>query len=393
MVLRVAVICRKVNCDNELSDQLQVNSRYFSDSEHQRRVSATASNAATLTHPTGQGSFAMFNALWLQKDDAGFHASVETLADERLPALAEGDVLVAVEYSTLNYKDGLALTNKGPVVRTWPMVPGIDGAGTVVESRHAKWKPGDRVVHNGWGVGETRWGCLAERAVLGGDGLVRLPAAFTARQAMAIGTAGYTAMLCVLAIERHGAKPGDGEVLVTGATGGVGSVAVALLARLGWRVVASTGKAQEAAYLKHLGAAEVIDRAALGAAGKPLQKERWAAVIDTLGSHTLANACAQTRYGGVVAACGLAQGMDLPSSVAPFILRGVTLAGVDSVMAPLVRREEAWQRLARDLDSTLLESMTTEIGLDQAVAKAEALMQGTLCGRVVVRTGASQANG
>jgi acrylyl-CoA reductase (NADPH) len=335
----------------------------------------------------------MFNALWLQKDDSGFRAGVESLADERLPALADGDVLVAIEYSTLNYKDGLALTNKGPVVRTWPMVPGIDGAGTVIESRHTKWKPGDRVVHNGWGVGETRWGCLAERAVLGGDGLVRLPVAFTARQAMAIGTAGYTAMLCVLAIERHGAKPGDGEVLVTGATGGVGSVAVALLARLGWRVVASTGKAQEAAYLKHLGAAEVIDRAALGAAGKPLQKERWAAVVDALGSHTLANACAQTRYGGVVAACGLAQGMDLPSSVAPFILRGVTLAGVDSVMAPLARREEAWQRLVRDLDPALLESMTTEIGLDQAVAKAEALMQGTLRGRVVVRTGALQTAG
>jgi acrylyl-CoA reductase (NADPH) len=331
----------------------------------------------------------MFNALWLQKDDAGFRAGVEALPDERLPALAEGDVLVAVEYSTLNYKDGLALTNKGPVVRLWPMVPGIDGAGTVIESRHAKWQAGDRVVHNGWGVGETRWGCLAERAVLAGDGLVRLPAAFTARQAMAIGTAGYTAMLCVLAIERHGAKPDDGDVLVTGATGGVGSVAVALLARLGWRVVASTGKAEEAAYLKALGAAEVIDRAALGAAGKPLQKERWAAVVDALGSHTLANACAQTRYGGVVAACGLAQGMDFPSSVAPFILRGVTLAGIDSVMCPLPRREQAWQRLARDLDPVLLESMTTEIGLGQAIAKADALMQGRLRGRVVVGMSAS----
>jgi acrylyl-CoA reductase (NADPH) len=330
----------------------------------------------------------MFNALWLQKDDAGFRAGVETLADDRLPALAEGDVLLGVEYSTLNYKDGLALTNKSPVVRTWPMVPGIDGAGTVLESRHASWKAGDRVVHNGWGAGETRWGCLAERAVLDGSGLVRLPAAFTSRQAMAIGTAGYTAMLCVLAIERHGAKPGDGEVLVTGATGGVGSVAVAVLAKLGWRVVASTGKAQEAAYLKSLGAAEVIDRAALGAAGKPLQKERWAAVIDTLGSHTLANACAQTRYGGVVAACGLAQGMDLPSSVAPFILRGVTLAGVDSVMAPLAQRELAWTRLARDLDPTLLESMIEEVPLSQAIARAGDLMDGKVRGRIVVRISA-----
>jgi acrylyl-CoA reductase (NADPH) len=330
----------------------------------------------------------MFNALWLQKDDAGFRAGVETLADDRLPALAEGDVLLGVEYSTLNYKDGLALTNKSPVVRTWPMVPGIDGAGTVLESRHASWQVGDRVVHNGWGAGETRWGCLAERAVLTGSGLVRLPSAFTSRQAMAIGTAGYTAMLCVLAIERHGAKPGDGEVLVTGATGGVGSVAVAVLAKLGWRVVASTGKAQEAAYLKSLGAAEVIDRAALGAAGKPLQKERWAAVIDTLGSHTLANACAQTRYGGVVAACGLAQGMDLPSSVAPFILRGVTLAGVDSVMAPLAQRELAWTRLARDLDVKLLESMIEEVPLSQAIARAADLMDGKIRGRIVVKTSA-----
>jgi acrylyl-CoA reductase (NADPH) len=294
-------------------------------------------------------------------------------------------VLVAVEYSTLNYKDGLALTNKSPVVRTWPMVPGIDGAGTVLESRDPKWRPGDRVVHNGWGVGETRWGCLAERAVLPGSALVRLPEAFTARQAMAIGTAGYTAMLCVLAIEAHGAKPGDGEVLVTGATGGVGSVAVAVLARLGWRVVAATGKAAEGDYLKSLGAAEILDRATLAAAGKPLQKERWAAVVDTLGSHTLANACAQTRYGGVVAACGLAQGMDFPSSVAPFILRGVTLAGIDSVMAPLGKREAAWQRLVRDLDVRLLESITEEVPLSAAIARAADLMNGKVRGRIVVR--------
>jgi acrylyl-CoA reductase (NADPH) len=328
----------------------------------------------------------MVQALLLQKDDTGFRAAVERLPEDRWPTLADGEVRVAVEYSTLNYKDGLAITNKGPVVRLWPMVPGIDGAGTIVKSRHAKWQPGDRVVHNGWGVGEARWGCLAEQAVLAGDGLVRLPEAFSAREAMAVGTAGYTAMLCVLALEQHGVKAGDGDVLVTGATGGVGSVAIALLARLGHRVVAATGKASEVPYLQSLGAAEVIERAGLAGPGKPLQKERWAAVIDALGSHTLANACAQMRYGGVVAACGLAQGMDFPSSVAPFILRGVTLAGIDSVMCPLPRREQAWQRLASDLDHALLASMTTEIALDEAIAKADALMQGRLRGRVVVRT-------
>lgn len=327
----------------------------------------------------------MFEAVYLQKDDAGFRAGIENLPDERLPALGDGDVQLAVEYSTLNYKDGLALTNRGPVVRTWPMVPGIDGAGTVLESRHPKWHAGDRVVHNGWGVGEARWGCLAGRAVLPGEGLVRLPAPFTSRQAMAIGTAGYTAMLCVLALEQHGLVPGAGEVLVTGASGGVGSVAIALLARLGYRVVASTGKAAQADYLRSLGAAELIDRSSLGAPGKPLQKERWAAVVDTLGSHSLANACAQTRYGGVVAACGLAQGMDFPASVAPFILRGITLAGIDSVMAPLPRREAAWQRLARDLDPRLLESMTEEIALRQVIARAADLMDGKVHGRIVVK--------
>ena len=321
----------------------------------------------------------------LHKDEAGFRAGLEALEDARLAALAEGDVLVAVEYSTLNYKDGLALTNKGPVVRQWPMVPGIDGVGTVIESRHPRWQPGDRVVHNGWGVGETRWGCLAARAVLAGDGLVRLPSAFTPRQAMAIGTAGYTAMLCVLALERHGVTPGNGDVLVTGATGGVGSVAVALLASLGHRVVAATGKASEADYLSALGAAEVIDRATLSAPGKPLQRERWAAAVDAVGSHTLVNALAQTRYGGVVAACGLAQGADLPATVMPFILRGVTLAGVDSVMAPLARREEAWHRLASDLDVALLERMTEEITLADAPARAQDLIAGRVRGRLVVR--------
>ena len=330
----------------------------------------------------------MFKALLLHKDTAGFRAGIEQLDDARLAPLPDGGVLVAVEYSTLNYKDGLALTDKGPVVRTWPMVPGIDGAGTVLASRDPRWQPGDRVVHNGWGVGETRWGCLAERVVLAGDGLVRLPTAFSARQAMAIGTAGYTAMLCVLALERHGVRagePGAGDVLVTGATGGVGSVAVALLARLGHRVVAATGKADEAAYLKALGAADVIDRSALSAPGKPLQKERWAAVVDAVGSHTLVNALAQTRYGGVVAACGLAQGADLPGTVLPFILRGVTLAGIDSVMAPLAQREQAWQRLARDLDTGLLERITEEISLDAAVASAHELMAGRVRGRIVVR--------
>ena len=326
-----------------------------------------------------------FAALMLRKDDAGFRAGIETLTPSQLPPLAEGDVRVAVEYSTLNYKDGLALTNRGPVVRIWPMVPGIDGAGTVLESRHPAWKAGDRIVHTGWSVGETRWGCLAGQAVLPGAALVRLPAAFTTRQAMAIGTAGYTAMLSVLALEQHGVAPAAGEVLVTGASGGVGSVAVAVLARLGFRVVASTGKLAEGDYLRHLGATEVIDRAALSAPGKPMQKERWAAVIDSVGSHTLANACAQARYGGVVAACGLAQGMDFPASVAPFILRGVTLAGIESVMAPLPRRQMAWQRLARDLDPGLLESMTQEIGLSEAVARAADLMEGKVRGRIVVK--------
>ena len=329
----------------------------------------------------------MFQALLLHKDDAGFRAGLEMLDGSRLAPLGEGDVRVAIEYSTLNYKDGLALTNTAPVVRTWPMVPGIDGAGTVLESRNPRWQAGDCVVHNGWGAGETRWGCLAGQAVLNGDGLVRLPAAFAPRQAMAIGTAGYTAMLCVLALEAHGLRPGAGEVLVTGATGGVGSVAIALLARLGHRVVAATGKAAEAEYLGALGAADIVDRATLSAPGKPLQKERWAAVVDAVGSHTLVNALAQTRYGGVVAACGLAQGMDLPGSVAPFILRGVTLAGIDSVMAPLPRREEAWERLARDLDPTLLERITEEITLDQAIARARDLMDGRVRGRLVVRIG------
>ena len=324
----------------------------------------------------------MFKALLLEKDDAGFRAGLTMLDENRLPA---GDVLVQPAYSTLNYKDGLALTNKSPVVRLWPMVPGIDGAGTVLESSHPNWQPGDAFIHNGWGVGETHWGCLAERARLKGDWLVKLPAAFTPRQAMAIGTAGYTAMLCVLALEQHGLQPDAGEVLVTGATGGVGSVAVAVLARLGFRVIAATGKTAETSYLQRLGAAGVIDRAELAAPGKPLQKERWAAVVDAVGSHTLANALAQTRYGGVVAACGLAQGHELPATVMPFILRGITLAGIDSVMAPRARREAAWARLARDLDPALLESMVEEVPLEGAVAAAQRLMAGQVRGRIVVK--------
>ncbi len=326
----------------------------------------------------------MFKALLLERDDAGFRAGIREIDEALLP---ESEVLLAVQHSTLNYKDGLAITNRSPVVRKWPMVAGIDGAGRVLESSHPQWKPGDLVVHNGWGAGETHWGCLAQKARLKGDWLVPLPEAFTTRQAMAIGTAGYTAMLCVLALERHGIKPGDGEVLVTGATGGVGSVAVALLGKLGHQVVAATGKAAEVDYLKSLGAASVIDRAELAAPGKPLQKERWAAVVEAVGSHTLANACAQTRYGGVVAACGLAQGADLPGTVMPFILRGVTLAGVDSVMAPLPLRREAWQRLARDLDPRRLEAIAADVPLEQAMACAGDLMEGKVRGRVVVTIG------
>jgi acrylyl-CoA reductase (NADPH) len=325
----------------------------------------------------------MIKALLLEKAET-FTASIQQVDEARLPA---GDVTVAVAYSTLNFKDGLAITNKSPVVRSWPMVAGIDGAGTVLESSHANWKAGDAFVHNGWGVGETHWGCLADKARLKGDWLVKLPKAFTPRQAMAIGTAGYTAMLCVLALEDSGVKPGTGEILVTGATGGVGSVAIALLGKLGYQVVAATGKASEEAYLKSLGASGIIDRAELSNPGKPFQKERWAGVVDAVGSHTLANALAQTRYGGVVAACGLAQGMDLPTTVMPFILRGVTLAGVDSVMAPLAKRQRAWDRLATDLDAALLESMIEEVPLEGAIDKAHALMDGKVRGRVVVKIG------
>jgi acrylyl-CoA reductase (NADPH) len=319
-------------------------------------------------------------AIYLTKDP-DFQARVAELGEDALP---EGDVTVRVEYSTINYKDALALANASPVVRKWPMVAGIDGAGVVEASTHPLWKPGDAVVLNGWGVGESHWGCLAQKARLQGDWLVRRPAAFSARQAMAIGTAGYTAMLCVIALEREGITPQRGEVLVTGATGGVGSIAVALLAGRGFRVVASTGKLGEGEYLRGLGAAEVIDRATLSQPGKPLQKERWAGVVDSVGSHTLANACAQTRFEGVVAACGLAQGMDFPVTVAPFILRGVTLAGVNSVQVPRERRERAWELLARELAPATLDGLTEEIALAEAIARAPEVLAGRIRGRLVV---------
>jgi acrylyl-CoA reductase (NADPH) len=323
-----------------------------------------------------------FRALLLEKKDGNFSARVAHLDEGALPA--EGDVTVAVEYSTLNYKDGLAICNKSPVVRNWPMVAGIDGAGTVLSSTSPKWKAGDKVVLNGFGVGESHWGCLAQRARLKAEWLVPLPPDFTARQAMAIGTAGYTAALAVLALQRQGIDPAKGEVLVTGAAGGVGSVAIALLAARGYRVVASTGRVAEADYLKALGAAEVIDRAALAAPGRPMQRERWAAVVDSVGSHTLANVLAQCKYNAVVAACGLAQGMDLPASVAPFILRGVVLAGIDSVYASHERRSQAWACLAAELDRVRLDAMTAEIGLDEAIAQAPELLAGKVRGRLVV---------
>jgi acrylyl-CoA reductase (NADPH) len=323
----------------------------------------------------------MFTAILIAKGDAGQTVEVAQVDESQLP---EGDVTVDVEYSTLNYKDGLAITGRAPVVRKFPMVPGIDLAGVVQQSSHADWKAGDRVVLNGWGVGEMHWGGLAQKARLKGDWLVPLPTALNTRQAMVIGTAGYTASLCVEALVSQGVKPEHGEILVTGATGGVGSVAIALLAKAGFRPVAATGKAAEADYLKQLGATGVIDRAELAAPGKPLQKERWAGVIDCVGSHTLANACAQTRYGGYVAACGLAQGMDLPASVAPFILRGVSLLGVDSVMAPKTRRLTAWSRLARDLDARALDVIATEINLSAAIGSAAQLMEGKVRGRFVV---------
>ena len=323
----------------------------------------------------------MFNAILIERDAQPYRAGINKLDEAQLPA---GDVSVRVEFSTLNYKDALAITGKAPVVRQFPMVPGIDFAGTVEHSSNPSYQRGDRVVLNGWGVGEGHWGGLAQLARVKAEWLVPLPGALTARQAMAVGTAGYTAMLCVMALEKHGLTPGDGEVLVTGAAGGVGSIAVALLSNLGFRVAAMTGRPDQADFLQQLGAAEIVDRASYAQAGKPLAKERWAAAIDVVGSHTLANVCAALRYGGVVAACGLAGGMDFPASVAPFILRGITLAGIDSVMRPRADRVEAWRRLSSDLPMQRLELLTEEISLAESLARAGRLLEGQVRGRIVV---------
>jgi len=323
----------------------------------------------------------MSKAIVINKQDSGQTVQVTDIDDAQLP---DAPVTVRVEYSTINYKDGLAITGKSPVVRKFPMVPGIDFAGVVESSKSDAWKPGDRVLLNGWGVGETHWGGFAQKARVNAEWLQRVPDRFTNQQAMAIGTAGYTAALCVEALIKHGLTPDRGEVLVTGASGGVGSVAIALLARAGFKVVASTGKASEADYLKALGATQIIDRNELSQPGKPLQKERWGGVVDSVGSHTLANACAQTKYRGLVAACGLAQGMDFPATVAPFILRGVSLLGIDSVMAPREVRQPAWDRLARDLDIAALERISSVVSLADALKAAEDIVSGKVRGRIVV---------
>jgi len=323
----------------------------------------------------------VFKGILIEKDDAGYRANLSDIDEAQLP---EGDVTVRVSHSTLNYKDALAITGKAPIVRKFPLVPGIDFAGTVEASSHPAYAVGDSVVLNGWGVGESHWGGLAQKARIKGDWLVRLPETFSAQQAMAIGTAGYTAMLCVLALEKHGVTPDKGEILVTGAAGGVGGVAVALLAKLGYTVVGVTGRPEEIDYVKGLGASEVLERAAFSSPGKPLARERWAGAVDVVGSHTLANVCASTKYRGVVTACGLAGGMDLPATVAPFILRGVTLVGVDSVMCPHPDRVVAWQRLARDLDIDKLGVIAHPIALSEAIPTATRLLEGQVRGRVVV---------
>jgi len=325
---------------------------------------------------------ATFKAIRIDKADKGTAAAL-TQFDEA--ELMDGDVTVRVEWSTLNYKDGLALTGKAPVVRRFPMIAGIDFAGTVEASSHPQWKAGDKVVCTGWGMGETHLGAYAEKARVKGDWLVALPQGLSARDAMAIGTAGFTAMLSVLALEKHGLSPKSGPVVVTGAAGGVGSVATAVLSKLGYHVIASTGRASEADYLKEIGAAEIIDRNELSAAAKPLAKERWAGGVDSVGSTTLANLLSMTKYGGAIAACGLAAGMDLPSSVAPFILRGVCLLGIDSVMCPIEPRKAAWQRLASDLDRTKLSEITHEIPLDEVSEWGAKILAGQVRGRIVVK--------
>ena len=323
----------------------------------------------------------MFNALYLTQEGKATRAQLRAMDEAELPA---GDVDVRVEWSTINYKDALAVTGKGAIVRKWPMVPGIDLAGTVEASRSPGWKPGDRVVVTGWGLGETQWGGLAQKARLESRWLLAVPAGFGTRQAMSVGTAGFTAALCVRALAKHGVKPGDGEVLVTGAAGGVGSIAVALLGGMGYTVAASTGRPAEADYLKGLGASRILDRAELSSPGKPLQTERWAGVVDTVGSHTLANACAQARWYGAVAACGLAQGFDLPATVMPFILRGVTLYGINSIQNPNAERREAWALIARHVDARKLEAMTAEIALSEVIAFCPSVLEGKVRGRTVV---------
>ena len=323
-----------------------------------------------------------FNALLVNRsEDKKISASLETIEESQLP---EGDVVVDIDYSTLNYKDGLAITGSAPVIRSYPMVPGIDFAGTVSESSHPNWKTGDKVILNGWGVGEGHWGGLAQKAKVKGDWLIALPESLDSYQAMAIGTAGYTAMLCVMALQDHDVKPEDGDILITGANGGVGSFAIAILSAYGYDVVASTGRPEEMDYLTELGAKSSINRSELSEPGKPLDKERWAGVVDAVGSHTLANACAQTKYGGTVAACGLAQGFDLPATVMPFILRGVTLAGVDSVNAPIAKRQKAWTKLAEILKPAVYEKVVEKIALSDAIEVAGKLLEGKVRGRVVV---------
>lgn len=331
---------------------------------------------------TGVSGVGTFKAIRIDKAEKGTTATL-TQFDEA--ELMDGDVTVRVEWSTLNYKDGLAVTGKAPVVRRFPMIAGIDFAGTVEQSSHPAWKAGDKVVCNGWGMGETHLGAYAEKARVKGDWLVRLPDGMSARDAMAIGTAGYTAMLSVLALEKHGVRPADGSVVVTGAAGGVGSVAIAVLSKLGYHVIASTGRASEADYLRGLGATEIIDRNELSGPAKPLAKERWAGGVDSVGSTTLANLLSMTKYRGAIAACGLAAGMDLPSSVAPFILRGVCLLGIDSVMCPIELRKQAWSRLASDLDRSKLAEITHEIGLDEVIAAGPRILGGQVRGRIVVK--------
>ncbi|TPQ34482.1 oxidoreductase [Bradyrhizobium guangdongense] len=325
---------------------------------------------------------ATFKAIRIEKADKGTSAQLGQFDEAEL---MDGDVTVRVEWSTLNYKDGLALTGKAPVVRRFPMIAGIDFAGTVEQSSHPQWKAGDKVVCTGWGMGETHLGAYAEKARVKGDWLVALPQGLSGRDAMAIGTAGFTAMLSVLALEKHGLSPKSGPVVVTGAAGGVGSVATAVLSKLGYHVIASTGRAVEAGYLKDIGAAEVIDRNELSGTPKPLAKERWAGGVDSVGSTTLANLLSMTKYGGAIAACGLAAGMDLPSSVAPFILRGVCLLGIDSVMCPIEPRKAAWQRLATDLDRSKLSEITKEISLDQVAGYGAKILAGEVRGRIVVK--------